>query len=171
MPIFIFLPLYDGLEPRIMFRVSVVLWQNLNSSLFSFWNRRLNHNYFFNLTLGKVLVVQWYPEIWAFQETSKCPVHHPEHCLISQRQGNVPSVLFAFSITALMGCTVVVNDCYREITLLSSSHSCQPPRKGTGERTSAQCGTCPSVCLCANNLSILSVLVPSLCFFCFVFFP
>lgn len=119
MLIFIFLPLYNGSEPQTMLRVSVVLWQNSDSSLFSFWNRRLNHNYFLNLTLGKVLVVQWYPEIWAFQETSKCPVHQPEHCLISQRQGNVPSVLFAFSITAIMGCTVVVDDCYREITLLS----------------------------------------------------
>lgn len=31
----------------------------------------------------------------------------------------MPSVLFAFSVTAVMGCTAVVDDCYREITLLS----------------------------------------------------
>lgn len=124
-PSFIFLLLYNGSEPLSMFRVSVVLTQNLNSSLFSFWNRRLNHNYFFNLTLGKVLVVQWYPEIWTFPETWKCTLHQPEHCLVSQRQGNnVPLLLFAFSITAIMDCTVAVGDCYRKIALMSHPPIC-----------------------------------------------
>lgn len=82
-------------------RVSVVLLQNLNSSLFSFWNRSLNHNYFFNLALGKVLVVQQYPEIWTFQETWKHTLHQPDHCLISHRQDNVSLLWLAFSMTAI----------------------------------------------------------------------
>lgn len=111
-----------------------------------FWSRCLNHNYFFNLTLGKVLEVQWYPEIWTFQETWKCTLHQPEHCLISQRQGdNGPLLLFAFSITAIMDCTVAVDDRYREIAPMSPPLICVSlPEKGQGGKISTQRGNCSS---------------------------
>lgn len=145
-PSFIFLSLYNGSDLLSIFRVSFVLARNLKSSWFSFWNTRLNHNYFFNLTLGKLLVVQGYPEIWTFQETWKWTLHQPEYCLISQRQGNnVPLLLLAFSIPAIMDCVVAVGDCSREIALMS-----QPPicvrllEKVPGRKISTLRGHCSS---------------------------
>lgn len=123
-PRFIFLLYYNGSEAPSVFSVSVVLLQNLNNSLFFFWNMSPHHNYFFNLTSGRVLVVQQYWEIWTFQEIWKCLLHQPKHCLISQRRGNAHLPRLAFSITAIMDRAVVGDSCYGEIVLVSPPSLC-----------------------------------------------
>lgn len=85
------------------------LAQNLNNSWFSFWRRHPNHNYFFlSLSLEKTWWFSDTQKCVDFSRRLKCSPHQVEHCLIFHGRGCVPWWLFAFCITAIMDCVVVL---------------------------------------------------------------